>query len=77
MEFLLSLCRADVDLDIEEFNVIGSRVPLLANLKPHGKVWCVLMGCGRGYNLSSGYYKSFYFQYHMADLDEIGGLPVS
>lgn len=49
---LLALAKeAEVDLDIEEFNVIGSRVPLLANLKPHGK-------------------------YHMADLDDIGGLPI-
>lgn len=36
--FYFRLHRADVDLGIEEFNVIGSRVPLLANLKPHGKV---------------------------------------
>ena len=32
------LYRADVDLCIEDFNTIGDRVPLLANLKPHGKV---------------------------------------
>lgn len=31
-------CRAGVDLSIEEFNTIGDQVPLLANLKPHGKV---------------------------------------
>ena len=30
--------RADVELSIEDFNTIGDRVPLLANLKPHGKV---------------------------------------
>ena len=30
--------RADVELNIEDFNTIGDRVPLLANLKPHGKV---------------------------------------
>ena len=31
-------CRADVELNIEDFNTIGDRVPLIANLKPHGKV---------------------------------------
>ena len=31
-------CRAEVELKIDEFNAIGSKVPLLANLKPHGKV---------------------------------------
>ena len=31
-------CRAEVELNIEDFNMIGDRVPLLANLKPHGKV---------------------------------------
>lgn len=35
-----TFCRAGVDLSIEEFNTIGDRVPLLANLKPHGKVQC-------------------------------------
>ena len=30
--------RADVELSIEDFNRIGDRVPLIANLKPHGKV---------------------------------------
>ena len=44
--------RADVAFSIDDFNAVGDRVPLLANLKPHGK-------------------------YHMADLDAIGGLPVS
>ena len=31
-------CRADVELNIEDFNTIGDQVPLIANLKPHGKV---------------------------------------
>jgi len=49
---LLALAKeADVELDIEEFNRIGEKVPLVANLRPHG-------------------------QFHMKDLDEIGGLPV-
>ena len=30
--------RAGVDLKIEEFNAIGERTPLIANLTPHGKV---------------------------------------
>jgi len=35
---LLALAHeADVPLDIEEFNTIGEQVPLIANLKPHGK----------------------------------------
>jgi dihydroxy-acid dehydratase len=29
--------EAEVDLKIDDFNAIGCRVPLLANLKPHGK----------------------------------------
>jgi len=29
--------EAEVDLEIEEFNRIGARVPLIGNLKPHGK----------------------------------------
>ena len=32
------ISSADVELVIEEFNITGGRVPLLANLKPHGKV---------------------------------------
>jgi dihydroxy-acid dehydratase len=35
---LLALAHeAGVDLTIEDFNVIGDKTPLLANLKPHGK----------------------------------------
>ena len=35
---LLAIAReAEVDLKIEDFNTIGSRVPLLSNLSPHGK----------------------------------------
>lgn len=30
--------RAEVNLRVEEFNTIGDRVPLLANLKPHGRL---------------------------------------
>ena len=29
--------RADVPLDLEDFHRIGSRVPLLADLKPFGR----------------------------------------
>ena len=32
------IARACVDLSIEEFDAIGEKTPLLANLKPHGKV---------------------------------------
>ena len=35
---LLFPYRANVDLSIDDFNRIGDRIPLLANLKPHGKV---------------------------------------
>ncbi|KAK3729576.1 hypothetical protein QZH41_017196 [Actinostola sp. cb2023] len=50
---LLALAHeADVELEIEDFNKIGGRVPILANVKPHGK-------------------------YQMADIDKVGGLPVS
>ena len=34
-----------MDLDIEEFNTIGGRVPLIANLKPHGKVCACMCVC--------------------------------
>lgn len=36
--FVILHFRAEVDLTVNDFNIIGSRVPLLANLKPHGKV---------------------------------------
>ena len=34
-----------MDLSIEEFNTIGERTPLLANLKPHGKVYLNIKYC--------------------------------
>ena len=34
-----------MDLSIEEFNTIGERTPLLANLKPHGKVYLKTVLC--------------------------------
>ena len=35
---LLAIAReAEVDLDIEDFNRVGRRVPLLSNLSPHGR----------------------------------------
>ena len=34
----MNICRADVELDIEDFNRIGEKVPLVANLRPHGQV---------------------------------------
>ncbi len=34
-----------MDLSIEEFNTIGERTPLLANLKPHGKVYLKAVFC--------------------------------
>lgn len=36
--FPSSFLRAGVDLSIDEFNDIADKIPLLANLKPHGKV---------------------------------------
>lgn len=36
--FPSSFLRAGVDLSIDEFNGIADKIPLLANLKPHGKV---------------------------------------
>jgi dihydroxy-acid dehydratase len=43
--------EARVELELEDFNRIGARVPHLADTKPHG-------------------------QYHMTDIDRIGGVPV-
>lgn len=43
--------EARVDLELDDFNRIGARVPHLADTKPHG-------------------------QYHMTDIDRIGGVPV-
>ena len=94
-------CRAEVELNIEDFNTISDRVPLLANLKPHGKVRnrlsilvpgplhffnllqckrkpCNKAGPGDGAETVNHYLIiRLILQYHMADLDVIGGLPVS
>jgi dihydroxy-acid dehydratase len=43
--------EARVELELDDFNRIGARVPHLADTKPHG-------------------------QYHMTDIDRIGGVPV-
>jgi len=43
--------EARVELELDDFNRIGARVPHLADMKPHGN-------------------------FHMADLDQIGGVPV-
>ncbi len=49
---LLAMAReAKVDLELDDFNKIGARVPHIADTKPHGN-------------------------YHMVDLDNIGGVPV-
>lgn len=49
---LLAIAReARVELDLDDFNRIGSRVPHIADTKPHG-------------------------QYHMTDIDRVGGVPV-
>jgi dihydroxy-acid dehydratase len=40
-----------VELELEDFNRIGAKVPHIADMKPHG-------------------------EYHMTDLDKIGGVPV-
>ena len=61
-----------MELDIEQFNVIGSQVPLLANLTPHGKVGPCLFSLP-----VTSLLPSLPPQYHMADLDDIGGIPVS
>ena len=61
-----------MELNIEDFNTIGDRVPLIANLKPHGKVCQYIYSI---YNLSLMHLLDV--QFHMADLDTIGGLPVS
>ena len=36
--FLLFIFRSDVEFSIDDFNTIGGKVPLIANVKPHGKV---------------------------------------
>lgn len=33
--------RSEVEFCIEDFNTIGGKVPLIANVKPHGKVGIV------------------------------------
>lgn len=43
--------EARVELELDDFNRIGARVPHIADMKPHG-------------------------EYHMSDLDAIGGVPV-
>ncbi len=43
--------EADVELDLDDFNRVGARVPHIANMKPHG-------------------------DYHMTDLDRVGGVQV-
>ena len=43
--------EAHVELELDDFNRIGARVPHIADMKPHG-------------------------EYHMTDLDAIGGIPV-
>ena len=43
--------EAEVELELDDFNRIGARVPHLADMKPHG-------------------------QYHMTDLDRVGGVQV-
>ncbi|MEZ5170832.1 MAG: dihydroxy-acid dehydratase [Acidimicrobiia bacterium] len=49
---LLAIAReAQVDLGLDDFNRVGSRVPHIADTKPHG-------------------------QYHMFDVDRVGGVPV-
>ena len=35
---LFMILRSEVDFSIDDFNKIGGKVPLIANLKPHGKV---------------------------------------
>jgi dihydroxy-acid dehydratase len=43
--------EARVELELEDFNEVGARVPHIADMKPHG-------------------------QFHMYDLDRVGGVPV-
>src|SRR5262245_16954765 len=43
--------EAHVELELDDFNRVGARVPHLADMKPHGN-------------------------YHMVDLDRVGGVPV-
>ena len=31
--------RSDVQFSIDDFNTVGGKVPLIGNLKPHGKVY--------------------------------------
>ena len=43
--------EARVELELDDFNRVGARVPHIADMKPHG-------------------------QFHMIDLDRVGGVPV-
>ena len=38
LSMLVLLLRSEVKFSIDDFNKIESKVPLIANLKPHGKV---------------------------------------
>ena len=39
--FFLNLPRSEVEFSIDDFNTVGGKVPLIANVKPHGKVQCI------------------------------------
>lgn len=40
---LVLLLRSEVEFSIDDFNTIGGKVPLIANLKPHGKVRTLIL----------------------------------
>ena len=40
---LVLLLRSEVEFSIDDFNKIGGKVPLIANLKPHGKVRALIL----------------------------------
>lgn len=40
---LVLLLRSEVEFSIDDFNKIGGKVPLIANLKPHGKVRSLIL----------------------------------
>ncbi len=33
-----NVLRSEVEFSIDDFNTVGGRVPLITNVKPHGKV---------------------------------------
>lgn len=76
---LLAIAReAGVNLDISEFDTIGSKVPLLANVAPHGHKIPLEYHCMKTLRRSNWVDCRYVYvgKYHMVDIARIGGIPV-